>query len=107
MTTQTQPFVVGSTGMVWAQFGGNLVTSVFGRTGGVAAALNDYSDAQVLNSPTQVMGATGDLLYASAANTLAALAPGTTGQVLTVSSGLPAWETPTTPTLGFALIGLG
>ena len=34
----------------------------------------------------------GDLLYASADNTLAKLAIGTTGQVLTIASGLPAWQ---------------
>ena len=34
----------------------------------------------------------GDLLYASADNTLAKLAIGTVGQVLTVASGLPAWQ---------------
>lgn len=36
---------------------------------------------------------TGDLPYASATNTLAKLAIGTTGQVLTVSGGVPAWAT--------------
>lgn len=35
--------------------------------------------------------ATGDLLYASGANTLAKRTIGTTGQVLTVSGGVPAW----------------
>ena len=35
--------------------------------------------------------ATGDFLYASAANTLSALPIGTAGQVLTVSGGVPAW----------------
>lgn len=34
---------------------------------------------------------TGDILYASAANTLQKLAIGTSGQVLTVSGGIPAW----------------
>lgn len=35
---------------------------------------------------------TGDILYASATNTLAKLGIGSTGQVLTVSGGIPAWE---------------
>ena len=35
---------------------------------------------------------TGDTLYASAANTLSALPIGTTGQVLSVVSGVPAWS---------------
>jgi len=37
---------------------------------------------------------TGDLLYASASDTLSKLAVGTTGQVLTITSGAPAWEDP-------------
>jgi hypothetical protein len=35
--------------------------------------------------------ATGDILYASASNTLSKLSVGTTGQVLTVASGAPSW----------------
>jgi hypothetical protein len=38
---------------------------------------------------------TGDIIYASASNTLAKRAIGTTGQVLTVSGGVPTWATPT------------
>ena len=34
---------------------------------------------------------TGDILYASATNTLSKLAIGTAGQILTVASGLPSW----------------
>jgi hypothetical protein len=34
---------------------------------------------------------TGDILYASASNTLAKLPIGTTGQLLTVTAGVPAW----------------
>jgi len=41
-----------------------------------------------------VVDAAGDLLYGSAADTLSRLAIGTTGQVLTVSSGLPVWASP-------------
>ncbi len=37
----------------------------------------------------------GDILYATAANTLARLAKGTDGQVLALASGAPAWATPT------------
>lgn len=36
---------------------------------------------------------TGDIIYASAANTPARLGIGTTGQVLNVSGGIPAWAT--------------
>ena len=44
---------------------------------------------------------TGDTLYASAANTAARLGIGSTGQVLTVASGLPSWATPTSGTAPF------
>lgn len=37
---------------------------------------------------------TGDIIYASAANTPARLAIGSTSQVLTVSGGVPSWATP-------------
>jgi hypothetical protein len=37
---------------------------------------------------------TGDIYYASSASTPARLGIGTTGQVLTVASGLPSWATP-------------
>jgi len=37
---------------------------------------------------------TGDLVYASGTDTLAKRSIGTTGQVLTVSGGVPAWSTP-------------
>ncbi len=36
---------------------------------------------------------TGDILYASAANTLSKLAIGSPGQVLTVTGGIPSWQT--------------
>lgn len=37
---------------------------------------------------------TGDIIYASGANTPARLSIGSTGQVLSVSGGVPAWATP-------------
>jgi len=41
---------------------------------------------------SQTTYATGDILYASATNTLAKLGIGSTGQVLTVSGGIPSWQ---------------
>lgn len=38
---------------------------------------------------------TGDIVYASGSNTLAKLSIGSTGQVLTVSGGIPSWSTST------------
>lgn len=45
-------------------------------------------------SASSTLTTTGDLLYASAANTLARRAIGSTGDVLTVSGGLPTWAAP-------------
>ena len=47
--------------------------------------------ASVINNT--LTSTTGDIIYASAANTPARLGIGTTGQVLNVASGLPAWAT--------------
>jgi hypothetical protein len=45
------------------------------------------------------MTTTGDIIYEASATTAARLAIGTTGQVLTVASGIPSWATiSTTPT---------
>ena len=41
---------------------------------------------------------TGDILYASASNTLSKLAVGTTGQVLTIAGGVPSYATPSAGT---------
>ena len=104
---------VGSGAQVLGVSGGlpawvaQLVASVFGRTGAVVAATNDYTDAQVQNSPTNVLTATGDLLYASAANTLARRAIGSTGNVLTVTGGLPTWAAPAGGAGGLAVYGDG
>ena len=63
-----------------------------------------------------VITTTGDLIYASAANTPARRGIGSTGQVLTVSGGLPTWAAPAvssyawttyTPTLNQITLGNG
>ena len=48
--------------------------------------------AETHGGTNQTTYTTGDILYASGTNTLAKLALGTTGQVLKVSGGLPAWQ---------------
>jgi trimeric autotransporter adhesin len=47
----------------------------------------------------QTTYATGDILYASAANTLSKLAAGSNTQVLTLAAGVPTWASPTTGTV--------
>jgi len=43
------------------------------------------------SSPTSVLSATGDILYASGANTLARLAVGSNDDILTLAGGVPSW----------------
>lgn len=47
---------------------------------------------------------TGDIIYASASDTLSKLAVGTNGHVLTLASGVPSWAAPTTGGGGWAFI---
>jgi hypothetical protein len=60
-------------------------TITFPDTTGTVALLT-----QVINNT--LTSTTGDIIYASGANTPARLGIGTTGQVLTVVSGVPAWS---------------
>jgi hypothetical protein len=57
----------------------------------IDTTLKAQIDAQI---PDTLLTTTGDVIYASAANTPARLGIGTSGQVLQVSGGLPAWTTP-------------
>lgn len=47
--------------------------------------------------------ATGDIVYASASNTLSKLTAGTDGQILTLASGVPSWATSTAASTGKAI----
>jgi hypothetical protein len=64
------------------------VSLINGGTGVAAASANAAFDAL---SP---MTTAGDIIYENATPTATNLPIGTTGQVLTVASGLPAWQTP-------------
>lgn len=73
------------------------ITAGTGLTGGGDLSANRTLTAA--NTATtgytgQTTYATGDMLYASATNTLAKRTIGSTGQVLTVSGGVPTWATP-------------
>ena len=57
---------------------------------GVTSAIQTQMDAKTAKA---TLTTTGDIYYASAANTPARLGIGTTGQVLNVASGVPAWAT--------------
>jgi hypothetical protein len=57
---------------------------------GVTSAIQTQVDAKIANTLTTT---TGDIIYASSANTPARLGIGSSAQVLSVSGGVPAWTT--------------
>ena len=62
-----------------------------GHLDGVTSAIQTQLDAKTAKS---TLTTTGDIYYASAANTPARLGIGSSAQVLTVASGVPSWATP-------------
>jgi len=67
------------------------VSSVeLGYLDGVTSAIQTQVDAKIAKTLTTT---TGDIIYASGANTPARLGIGSSAQVLTVASGVPAWAT--------------
>jgi hypothetical protein len=68
------------------------VTSTeLGYVDGVTSAIQTQVDAKIAKTLTTT---TGDIIYASSANTPTRLGIGSSAQVLTVSGGVPAWSTP-------------
>ena len=87
---------------------GTALTSVsateLGYVDGVTSAIQTQLDAKLATAtasstyiPKTLTTTTGDIIYASGANTPARLGIGSSAQVLTVASGIPSWATPTTP----------
>lgn len=74
----------GTTGLTTS--GGPITSSGTITLAGTLAATN--------GGTAQTSYTTGDMIYASGTNTLAKRSIGTTGQVLTVSGGVPTWATP-------------
>ena len=58
---------------------------------GVTSAIQTQVDAKTAKA---TLTTTGDIYYASSANTPARLGIGSSAQVLTVASGVPSWATP-------------
>ena len=75
-STNTLSYAGSITNATW---NGNVICAIYGGTG-------------------QTSYITGDTLYASASNTLSKLGIGSSGQVLTVVSGVPAWANTTVAT---------
>ena len=63
-------------------------------SGTLAISYSGTALPEVNGGTAQTTYATGDLLYASAANTLSKLSAGTNGYNLTMTSGVPAWKPP-------------
>jgi hypothetical protein len=90
-------FIDGVTSAVQTQIDGkqainaNVSTTELGYLDGVTSAIQTQLDAKIAKTLTTT---TGDIIYASGANTPARLGIGSSAQVLTVSSGVPAWATP-------------
>ena len=72
-----------------------------GYLDGVSSAIQTQLDAKTAKS---TLTTTGDIYYASAANTPARLGIGSTDQVLKVTGGIPAWATPAASASGLTLI---
>lgn len=69
-----------------------------GYVNGVTSAIQTQLDAKI---PKTLTTTTGDIIYASSANTPVRLGIGSTSQVLTVTGGVPVWASPspTAPTI--------
>jgi hypothetical protein len=89
--------------------GGGGITSLNSQTGASQTFTNDTNVTISSSSNVHTLGwsgtlsntrggtgtgtyATGDILYASASNTLSKLSIGSSGEVLTVSGGVPVWQ---------------
>jgi hypothetical protein len=91
---------------VWSDNGSGTVTSITtgsGLTGGTITTTGTIAlDSNAVIAPT-LLTTTGDIVYASSANTPARLGIGTAGQVLTVAGGIPTWAAPPSPLSGVTL----
>lgn len=90
-------YVNGVTSSIQTQINGKqaVVSGVndteIGYLDGVTSAIQTQLDAKTAKS---TLTTTGDIYYASAANTPARLGIGSTDQILKVTGGVPAWATP-------------
>ena len=94
-TTTGLEWVVNEVGDITAVTSGTGI-SITDGTGPVPIVALTIPVTESSGGTNQTSYATGDLLYASASNTLSKRTIGTSGQILTVTGGVPAWENPTT-----------
>jgi hypothetical protein len=106
VTWGTNSLALGSTVITGGTWNGATITSGYGGTGLTTfTAANNALYSTAANTlaagtlPSAAGGTsfatytTGDIIYASATNTLSKLAAGTNGYVLTLASGVPSWAT--------------
>ena len=114
VTWGTNSLALGSTVITGGTWNGGTIGTAYGGTGLTSFSAANYALYSTSSStltagtlPTAAGGTaltsytTGDVIYASATNTLAKLPIGTTGQVLSVSGGIPTWSTPATNVSSF------
>lgn len=89
----------------WVTDAGGDITGVTAGTG--ISGGGTSGTVTVTNSMATAITTAGDLIKGTGSGTFDRLGIGTTGQVLTVSSGAPAWATPATPASGMTLISTG
>jgi hypothetical protein len=70
----------------------------------IDSTLKTQIDAQI---PDSLLTTTGDVIYASGTSTPARLGIGSTGQVLTVASGIPSWATASSWSPNYQLLNSG
>lgn len=88
---------IGSAGQVFTVSGGVPVWADITSVGTIATGTwQGTAIGAIYGGTAQTSWTTGDLLYASASNTLAKRAIGSTGHALIVSGGLPTWASITT-----------
>jgi len=89
-------YVDGVTSAIQTQMDAKAPSSTAVTLTGTQTLTNKTLTSPVISSVINntLTSTTGDIIYASAANTPARLGIGTTGQVLNVASGVPAWATP-------------
>lgn len=108
LTAGTLPVAAGGTGAT------TLTGYVYGNGTGAFTASTSIPSSVLTGAVSATQGGTGqttyttgDILYSSSTNSLAKLPIGTTGQVLTVSSGVPAWTTITAFSSGMIVMWSG